>query len=119
MHHKDFVVYVTRHQQSIMWNSSNKSKKFAVLEQLKEAAQVATKSSPENYSNEAQRLFDLRNELNEYVEALHKRYPFGYSLFELFEKYSQLPKGEDKPCKTSRGYTFFPLVSFVLNGFSW
>lgn len=75
---------------------SNKSKKSAVLEQLKEAAQVATKASPENYLQEAQRLFELRNELNIYVETLHKKYPFGYALFELFEKYSHLPKSDDK-----------------------
>ncbi|GAO44733.1 DUF3320 domain-containing protein [Flavihumibacter petaseus] len=75
---------------------SNKSRKSAVLEQLKEAAQVATRRPPENYQQEAQRLADLRNELNVYVEALHKKYPFGYSLFELFEKYSHLPGGEDK-----------------------
>ncbi|MES2654057.1 MAG: DUF3320 domain-containing protein [Bacteroidota bacterium] len=75
---------------------SNKSKKSAVLEQLKLATQVVQKKAPEQFSQEANRLFALRNELNEYVEALHKKYSFGYSLYELFIAYSKLSKGEDK-----------------------
>ncbi len=69
---------------------SNKSKKSAVLEQLKAATEVAHRTAPANFEKEAQRLFDLRNELNHYVAALHLRYPFGYSLFELFTEYSAI-----------------------------
>lgn len=75
---------------------SNKSKKSAVLEQLKTATQVLYKTSPENFKLEADRLFELRNELNIYVEALHKKHPLGYSLYDLFIAYSRLPKNEDK-----------------------
>lgn len=75
---------------------SNKSKKSVVLDQLKQATQAVKTVAPENFREEAQRLFSLRNELNIYVEALHKRYPFGYSLFDIFEEYSRLPEGEDK-----------------------
>lgn len=73
---------------------SNKSKKSAVIEQLKQATEVLHHSSPEKFSSEAQRLFEIRNELNVYVSALHKKYNFGYSLFELFTAYSLLPKFE-------------------------
>ncbi|MEO3402981.1 DUF3320 domain-containing protein [Mucilaginibacter sp. CAU 1740] len=70
---------------------SNKSKKTAVLEQLKAATEIAHRNAPADFAAEAQRLFDLRNELNTYVTALHVRYPFGYSLFDLFTAYSLIP----------------------------
>jgi very-short-patch-repair endonuclease len=75
---------------------SNKSKKSAVLEQLKAATEVAAAAAPESFAREAKRLFELRSELNTYVQALHRKQDFGYSLFELFTAYSQLPSGEDK-----------------------
>lgn len=74
---------------------SNKSKKSAVLEQLKQATEVAYKAAPGNFQLEADRLYALRNELNTYVEALHKKHSSGYSLFELFTGYSHLPEGAD------------------------
>jgi hypothetical protein len=74
---------------------SNKSKKSAVLEQLKAATVAAKKLPSAIYRQEADRLFALRNELNIYVQNLHREYPFGYSLFSLFTKYSQLPKADD------------------------
>lgn len=73
---------------------SNKSKKSAVLQQLKAATEIVQKDAPENFISEADRLYNLRNELNTYVAALHEKYPFGYSLFELFTQYSRLPKAE-------------------------
>lgn len=74
---------------------SNKSKKSAVLEQLKAATEIVQKEAPDNFISEAERLYGLRNELNVYVAALHEKYPFGYSLFGLFTAYSQLPQGAD------------------------
>ncbi len=74
---------------------SNKAKKSAVLEQLKAATEIAYRSSPEGFELEANRLFELRNDLNRYVEALHRKHPSGYSLYDLFTAYSQLPKGLD------------------------
>ncbi|MEZ5015184.1 MAG: DUF3320 domain-containing protein [Chitinophagales bacterium] len=73
---------------------SNKANKAAVLEQLAASGQIVKGSSQEQYVREADRLFDLRKELNEYVEALHKEYPFGYTLYGLFVAYSCLPEGE-------------------------
>ena len=34
-------------------------------------------------------------ELNEYVKALHKKYPFGFSLFDSFTGYAELNSGND------------------------
>ncbi len=75
---------------------SNKSKKSEVLAQLKNAMEVAKINSPENFQSEANRLFALRNELNTYITALHKKYHFGYCLFDLFGLYSELKKDSDK-----------------------
>ena len=68
---------------------SNKAKKTTVLEQLKSATDVVKKIAPENYKSESDRLFLLRKELNDYVQALHRKYPFGFSLFDTFSMYSQ------------------------------
>ncbi|MBB2147981.1 DUF3320 domain-containing protein [Pedobacter gandavensis] len=75
---------------------SNKSKKTAVLEQLKAATEIVRSNAPEHFSLEADRLFELRNEINVYVEALHRKYPFGFSLYELFSAYAQLEQQEQR-----------------------
>ena len=69
---------------------SNKSKKSAVLEQLKRTSEVVRTIPPENYRSEAERIHLLRAELNGYVKALHKIYPFGFSLFDCFATDVQL-----------------------------
>ncbi|WP_227006388.1 DUF3320 domain-containing protein [Rufibacter latericius] len=74
---------------------SNKSKKSAVLEQLKRAAEINRKSSPQSFESEAERLLSTRTELNGYVQALHQKYGFGFSLFEAFTNYSQLALAPD------------------------
>ncbi|WP_316839083.1 DUF3320 domain-containing protein [Pedobacter gandavensis] len=75
---------------------SNKSKKTAVIEQLKSATEIVRTNAPENFAMEADRLFELRNEINVYVESLHRKYSFGFSLYELFSAYSQLEKKEQR-----------------------
>src|SRR6185312_5037141 len=69
---------------------SNKSKKSAVLDQLRKTIEVVKHTPPYNYNSEAERLYQLRSELGEYVTTLHHKQHFGFSLFELFEKYSEL-----------------------------
>ena len=69
---------------------SNKSKKSSVLEQLKRTAEVVRSNPPENFRSEAERIQELRTELNSYVKALHKKYPFGFSVFECFSVDAQL-----------------------------
>ncbi|MGY3212008.1 DUF3320 domain-containing protein [Mucilaginibacter sp. HD30] len=69
---------------------SNKSKKSDVLDQLKKATEVVKKDSPQHFLDTAERLLAVRNELNVYVNALHRQRPGGYSLFELFCKYAAL-----------------------------
>ena len=74
---------------------SNKSKKSDVLQQLKAASETPKNIAPEDFEIEAERLYQLRNELNGYVETLHQKNNFGYSLFELFTEYSKLNAAEN------------------------
>ncbi len=74
---------------------SNKSKKSNILEQLRKTTEVIRKSSPLEFATEAERLHIQRIELNEYVEALHKKYPFGFSLYDSFTGYAELNGASD------------------------
>lgn len=68
---------------------SNKSKKSAVLEQLKRTSELTKKTAPAAFLSEAERLHSLRSELNNYVEALHRVHHFGFSLYDAFTGYAQ------------------------------
>ncbi len=66
---------------------SNKTKKSDVLAQLKATTEVLKKASPEEFTQQAARLHALRTELNTYVETLHKKYPFGLSMYDAVTQY--------------------------------
>lgn len=74
---------------------SNKAKKSAVLEQLKKTIEIARTRPSQMFGYEADRLHSLRTELNDYVEALHKTYPFGRSLFDIFTDYVHVKDAPD------------------------
>lgn len=74
---------------------SNKSKKSNVLEQLKKTTEVIHKTSPLEFNAEAERLHNQRLELNEYIEALHEKKTFGFSLFESFTNYAEFNSNSD------------------------
>ncbi len=74
---------------------SNKSKKSNVLEQLRKTTEIIRKSSPLEFATEAERLHNQRLELNEYVEALHKKHHFGFSLYDSFTGYAELSSASD------------------------
>lgn len=69
---------------------SNKAKKTDILSQLKATTEIVKQRSPENFARDAKRLFELRKDLNVYIEALHKPYPFGLSLYQAITKYLHL-----------------------------
>ena len=69
---------------------SKKTKKSVLLEQLKRTTEIVRRTLPEDFKSEAERIFQIRKELNYYVEALHKKYPFGFSLFEAFSGYASI-----------------------------
>jgi very-short-patch-repair endonuclease len=66
---------------------SNKAQKSAVLAQLKETTEVVRQQSPEHFAQEAKRLYEARNQLNAYVQALHRKHPFDFSLCEAVPLY--------------------------------
>ena len=76
---------------------SNKSKKKAVLEQLRQASEVTKRRSRRSFAQKAQAIADIRHELDIYAGALHRRQPCGKSLYHLIndyesnEKYPELP----------------------------
>ena len=69
---------------------SNKTKKSAVISQLKETTEIIRQTPPEEFRKEAERLLNLRAELNQYIEALHKEYPFGVSLYDAIIHYQSV-----------------------------
>ncbi len=66
---------------------SNKSKKKDVLEQLQKAADVARRQPQEKYQQRIEQISKLRQELDSYAKALHKKQSCGMSLFELINEY--------------------------------
>lgn len=69
---------------------SNKTKKSAVISQLKETTEIIRQTPPEEFRKEAERLLNLRVELNQYIEALHKEHPFGVSLYDAIIHYQSV-----------------------------
>lgn len=80
---------------------SNKVKKSAVLSQLKTTTEVLKLRSPENFNRDAKRLLELRKELNIYIEALHKSYPFGLSLYQAITRYLHLETNHEMKVPSS------------------
>lgn len=60
---------------------SSKAKKSEVLHQLGKSLDVAGGKTAEDWAREAERLAQLRSELNALVDSLHKDYPNGLTVF--------------------------------------
>jgi very-short-patch-repair endonuclease len=61
---------------------SNKAKKLDVLAQLQNSWEARGSIDPDNWRMEAERLRRLREQLNGYVQGLHRRYPNGLTIYE-------------------------------------
>lgn len=61
---------------------SNKARKTDVLEQLERAWEVSATFTEEQWTREAERLAELRDQLNGFVAALHRRHGNGWSAFQ-------------------------------------
>jgi len=66
---------------------SNKSKKRDVLDQLKQATEVTKQTTAEAYAAKAEQIAALRQELNDYADALHTVRTCGMTLFDLVSAY--------------------------------
>lgn len=68
---------------------SNKSQKKNVLLQLEHTLEVGHTRRPEEYTETAIKLHELRKTLNGVVTELHKKQPCGYSVYELVGLYEE------------------------------
>lgn len=68
---------------------SNKSRKKDVLEQLRQAAEVPKRMSARQYAAQADRIAQMRAELDAYAKRLHQVLPCGKSLYQLIEAYEE------------------------------
>ena len=67
---------------------SNKAKKAAFLQKLREAVDIAKKNGKGDYEKALKELSDRRKELDGYCVALHEDRKCGFSLFELISIYT-------------------------------
>ena len=74
---------------------SNRSKKKYVLDQLKRASEVNKTITAEQFATEADRIAELRHELDDYADALHSPRSCGMTLFELIDRYESVSDAED------------------------
>lgn len=68
---------------------SNKAKKKDVLSQLQQVLELGKVKAPEEYREKAERLHELRRQLNQVVEAIHRKRPWGFSLYEAIARWEQ------------------------------
>ena len=68
---------------------SNKAQKRAVLKQLEETLSVGRVKTPEEYSAQAEKISQLRAELNDTMEEIHKVRGYGLSLYDAAIRYEQ------------------------------
>ncbi len=81
------VVYRRLHQVGIgpfcLELHSNKARKKEVVSQLMEALDALDVPPPEGWQAHAEKVEDLRNQLNRYADAIHRRHSLGMSIFEV------------------------------------
>lgn len=75
---------------------SNKSKKTAVLEQIKATTELVRRTPPDTFALESDRLHTLRNELGSYVELLHQKLPSGFSLYDALYGYNSVAENRSE-----------------------
>ncbi|HAL09527.1 MAG TPA: hypothetical protein DCO67_06085 [Staphylococcus sp.] len=71
---------------------SNKTKKSRFLDKIEKSMNQNYELKTLNVEAKSNELFDLKNELSTYVEALHNRQKSGYSLYELIQMHEQFEK---------------------------
>ena len=72
---------------------SNKAQKRAVLKQLEDTLSVGRIKAPAEYKSQADKIYEMRQELNGIMEELHKRRNFGFSVYDAavrYEKYKDM-----------------------------
>jgi very-short-patch-repair endonuclease len=78
---------------------SSKSRKQEVLQQLGETLRLADEHTPAEWQRDAEKLGTVRNELNVYVEALHRKREAGFSVFQATSRLIGLQETSRVPLK--------------------
>ncbi len=73
---------------------SNKVTKKHFLGQMEDVLKVTKIKAPEEYARRSEELFAERKELISYMEAIHRKLPHGYSLYECISEYLSIPQDE-------------------------
>jgi superfamily I DNA and/or RNA helicase len=73
---------------------SNKATKTHFLEQMDEAINIIHPNSQEEYKHISDELFEKRQELIRYIEALHRKNPSGLSLYDCITSYLSISEEE-------------------------
>lgn len=73
---------------------SNKVTKTHFLQQLQQALDVTHGHVSEDFEQRSEELFALRQQLNHYIQAIHRPGACGLSLYECIEGYLALPEAE-------------------------
>ncbi len=71
---------------------SNKTRKSRFLEKIEVSMNQNYEMKTLNVESKSNELYELKNELSTYVEALHSRQKSGYSLYELIQMHEQFEK---------------------------
>lgn len=75
---------------------SNKTNKTTVLGQLNQALEVGRVKAPAEYEAAAEKLYALRGELNQVIEAVHCQREYGCSVYEAVERFLSTRAEKDK-----------------------
>ena len=70
---------------------SDMAKKTGVMDKFKHLMQISQETSSETFRAEAERLKVLRGEIKAYMDALHRKYPLGLSLYDSLSRYCGYP----------------------------
>ena len=68
---------------------SNKAQKRAVLKQLEETLNVGRIKHPQEYKAQAEKIAEMRRELNGTMAEIHKVHNFGFSMYDAAVRYEQ------------------------------
>lgn len=68
---------------------SNKAQKRAVLKQLEETLNLGKLKQPSEYKSQAEKISEMRSELNGVMDELHKKRNYGYSVYDAAVRYEK------------------------------
>src|SRR5699024_8166076 len=68
---------------------SNTTKKRQFLDKIEKTLSKNMKNDSADIKSKSKKLFELKNNLSKYVEALHQKHKSGFSVYDLIQRYEQ------------------------------